>query len=367
MKTIFVKNGRNKGKDQVFVELAYDETLIKKIKLFPNATWNSRERAWVLPYSDTIISDLLTAFRGFAWVDYSGFRKPEITLKDRLQPLSLERKRDIERFIDSMRVQRLAESSVTHYGSGVALFFRFLDNKNPSEIDEADLKRFQKEYILDQGYGRSYQRILLGGIKKYFETEEKSRIQPTSIVLPPKEKKLPNVLSKEEIKKTLGALSNIKHKTMLSLIYACGLRRSELINLRIEDIESARGILRINQSKGSKDRIVSISQKVIKMLRVYFQAFQPKEFLFEGVKPGKQYSAKSLENVFKKAVNKAGINKQATLHWLRHSYATHLMEAGTDLRIIQSLLGHQSSRTTEIYTHVSNRTIQTVKSPFDDL
>jgi integrase/recombinase XerD len=160
---------------------------------------------------------------------------------------------------------------------------------------------------------------------------------------------------------------NIKHSTMLSLIYACGLRRSELINLKPADVESKRGLLVIHQSKGRKDRIVPISEKVIVMLRNYYTLYKPKIWLFEGQNAGEPYSEQSLQSVLKQSVRKAGIKKPVTLHWLRHSYATHLLESGTDLRFIQELLGHNSSKTTEIYTHVSTKSLQNIKSPFDDL
>lgn len=178
---------------------------------------------------------------------------------------------------------------------------------------------------------------------------------------------MPNVLSKEEVKMILESLQNIKHRTMLSLIYACGLRRSELLNLKSNDILSDRLLLHIKQSKGKKDRIVPLSNKLLEMLREYYKTYKPKVWLFEGQQAGEPYSEKSLESVLKQAVSKACINKPVTLHWLRHSYATHLLESGTDLRYIQELLGHNSSRTTEIYTHVSNKSIQQIKSPFDDL
>ncbi|WP_240623459.1 tyrosine-type recombinase/integrase [Brumimicrobium aurantiacum] len=151
------------------------------------------------------------------------------------------------------------------------------------------------------------------------------------------------------------------------MAYACGLRRGEILNLKPTDILTDRYLLRINQSKGNKDRVVPISEKIIKELRSYYKAYRPKTWLFEGQTPGTQYSPTSIQEVLKKAVKKAGIKKPVTLHWLRHSYATHLLESGTDLRYIQELLGHGSSKTTEIYTHVTNRDIQRIKSPFDDL
>ena len=179
-------------------------------------------------------------------------------------------------------------------------------------------------------------------------------------------KLLPNVLSKEEVKAILTVNGNLKHKSMLSLIYSCGLRRGELLNLQLTQVDSKRKLLIIKQSKGRKDRIVPLSEKIIEMLREYYLAFRPKQWLFEG-QTGGQYSAESLAKVLKQSILKAGIKKPVSLHWLRHSYATHLLESGTDLRFIQELLGHSSSKTTEIYTHVSTKSLQNIKSPFDDL
>ncbi len=154
---------------------------------------------------------------------------------------------------------------------------------------------------------------------------------------------------------------------MLSLIYACGLRCGELLRLKPEHVDSKRNLLIIKQSKGRKDRIVPLSGKILELLRGYFVAYKPVTYLFEGQRAGTMYDERSLQNVLKTHVQRAEIKKPVTLHWLRHSYATHLLESGTDLRYIQEILGHTSSRTTEIYTHVSNQHIQKITSPFDNL
>jgi integrase/recombinase XerD len=154
---------------------------------------------------------------------------------------------------------------------------------------------------------------------------------------------------------------------MLSLIYSCGLRRSELLNLKLNDIDSKRGLVIIRYAKGKKDRIAPLSEKILNILRDYYIAYKPTKWLFEGQDKSKQYDEASLQKVLKQSLEKAKIDKPVTLHWLRHSYATHLLENGTDLRYIQEILGHSSSRTTEIYTHVSNHNIQRITSPFDNL
>jgi len=165
----------------------------------------------------------------------------------------------------------------------------------------------------------------------------------------------------------LNAHSNLKHKMMLSLIYSCGLRCGELLALQPVHIDSKRNIVLLKNSKGKKDRITPLSPKILEMLREYYVLFKPTTYLFEGANPGEPYSEKSLQSVLKQALKKVRITKPVSLHWLRHSFATHLLESGTDLRYIQELLGHNSSRTTEIYTHVSTKSIQQIKSPFDDL
>ena len=169
------------------------------------------------------------------------------------------------------------------------------------------------------------------------------------------------------MKAIISAPTNQKHKTMLSLIYSCGLRCGELLALQPHHIDSKRNIVLLKNSKGKKDRIVPLSPKILELLRDYYRVYKPKTFLFEGQKEGTPYDARSLQLILKQALKKTGITKPATLHWLRHSYATHLLESGTDLRYIQELLGHNSSKTTEIYTHVSTKSIQQIKSPFDDL
>ena len=198
-------------------------------------------------------------------------------------------------------------------------------------------------------------------------TVRETKIEIDKIHRPKRSKLLPNVLSKEEIKLILNAHSNIKHKMMLSLIYSCGLRCGELLALQPVHIDSMRNIVLLKNSKGKKDRIVPLNPKILEILRDFYKVYKPKTYLFEGQTIGLQYDARSLQLILKQALQKTGITKPVTLHWLRHSYATHLLESGTDLRYIQELLGHNSSKTTEIYTHVSTKSIQQIKSPFDDL
>ncbi|MBK7128006.1 MAG: tyrosine-type recombinase/integrase [Crocinitomicaceae bacterium] len=223
------------------------------------------------------------------------------------------------------------------------------------------------KYVLAKKLSHAYQNQVVNAVKLFFGTIEHKQIEVDLIHRPRREKKLPNVLSKEDVKAILSAPVNTKHRVMLSLIYSCGLRISELLALKPSDIDSKRNLVLIKQSKGKKDRVIPLSSKILELLRDYYVAFKPKVYLFEGQNEGEQYTARSAQMVLKQALQKTKINKPVTLHWLRHSYATHLLESGTDLRFIQELLGHSHSKTTEIYTHVSMKSIQNIHSPFDDL
>jgi integrase/recombinase XerD len=368
MKTILVKNGEIGKKPVVLLLFPFDQELKELVKTIPNAGWISSLKAWAIPYHDQILTALLGTFQGKAWLDYSAFKPVRVLSKFAPLPdLSANLGYDLKKFADWMHNRRYSESTIKSYTQGISIFFRFLQNKDPALISNEDLETFHKNYIISRKYSASFQSQIINGVKLYFSNRLKRTLEPTEIERPRLPRLLPHVLSKEEVKAILQAHQNVKHRAMLSLIYACGLRRGELLGLKLTDIDSKRGLLRVNQGKGAKDRLVPISEKMLALLREYYRYAKPREYLFEGSVLGQPYSGKSLENVLNQAVVKAKLTKRPTLHWLRHSYATHLLESGTDLRYIQELLGHQSSKTTEIYTHVSTKSLQNIKSPFDDL
>ena len=276
-------------------------------------------------------------------------------------------KAHINQFINFLNYRRYSPNTIKTYTDALEVFFRFHKNKEPENLSVEDIIAFNTGYILRKNLSTSYQNQVINAIKLFYRNRFNRTMEVDYIQRPKREKRLPNVLSKAEIKAIIEAPTNLKHRAMLSLMYACGLRRSELLNLTLKDVLSDRNLLFIRQSKGKKDRVVPISDKIIDMLREYYKAYKPKTWLFEGQFPNTKYSEMSLAKVLKQSVLKAKIVKNVSLHWLRHSYATHLLESGTDLRYIQELLGHSSSRTTEIYTHVSTRNLQQIRSPFDDL
>ena len=266
------------------------------------------------------------------------------------------KKEAIQTFIRYLNSKRYSSNTIKVYSDSMSTFLRYFSMIDISDISNDDLINFNNNYILKNNFSSSFQNQVVNAVKLYFSAIQHKKMDVELIHRPRREKVLPNVLSKEEIKAILDAPYNLKHRAMLAMIYSCGLRRGELLSLTKFDIDSKRMVVIIRMAKGKKDRIVPLSPKILRLLRDYYKSYTSKEFLFEGQGEGK-YSEKSLENIFKQSLFKANNKKPVTLHWLRHSYATHLLESGTDLRYIQDLLGHKSSKKTEIYTHVSIKNI----------
>ena len=339
---------RHNKESRIAVYFEKNAELIARIKKLEGSRWSQSLSVWHLPDTE------------------------ENRIRFKLTPLSntipsSEGIEQIAKFKQWMHSKRYSNSTIATYSEAMKSFLVFYREKPIAEITNEDVIVYNNDYILKNNLSASYQNQIVNAIKLYFKTIRETKIDIEKIHRPKRAKVLPNVLSKEEVKAILESHSNIKHKMMLSLIYSCGLRCGELLALKPVNIDSKRNIVLLKNSKGKKDRIAPLSPKILEMLREYYKVFKPKHYLFEGRIAGEQYDARSLQLLLKQAIRKAGITKPVTLHWLRHSYATHLLESGTDLRYIQELLGHNSSKTTEIYTHVSTKSIQQIKSPFDDL
>jgi integrase/recombinase XerD len=340
---------------------------------FPTLRWSTTYQQWHLPYSTKFVSEIYAVVKGKVWLDYNALKLAEKEITTSVPPsitlaeLTKENLESLNSFSRYLKSKRYSESTIKTYCDALSLFLRYFTHKNPEDITNDDLITFNNGYILANNYSSSYQNQFVNAVKLFFAKIKNKQLNPDLIHRPRREKKLPNVLSKEEVKAILESTKNIKHKAMLSLIYACGLRCGELLHLKPAHIDSKRDLVLIKNSKGKKDRIVPLSSKILELLRDYYKTNKPKVYLFEGQQPGEMYTDRSLQLVLKQALAQANITKPVTLHWLRHSYATHLLESGTDLRYIQELLGHNSSKTTEIYTHVSTKSLQQIKSPFDDL
>jgi len=273
--------------------------------------------------------------------------------------------RELSEYNRLLRLKNYSLSTINSYGN---CFEKFLDHFKGTEIDT-----LTKDQIMDflyeetfKGLSASYQNQLVNSIKFYYEKVLGRQKEYYNLPRAKKPQKLPTVLSEEEVTTLLEQPENLKHKCILFLIYSAGLRISEAVNMKVVDIDSKRNLIVIRGAKGKKDRTTLLSQKLLIMLREYYRIYKPKEYLFEG-ETGGQYSVTTIQKVFNKALKASGIRKGATVHSLRHSFATHLLERGTDLRYIQELLGHESSKTTERYTHITKKGMDNVVSPLDNL
>lgn len=271
----------------------------------------------------------------------------------------------ISEFIRKLLIKRYSESTIKSYRHVINLFF-FETELLPESVNEKIIEEFIYEKVNIQKISRAYQKHLICALKLFYSEVYNKKLKLDYLFPDRSEKKYPSVLSKNEVKMILDSASNLKHKTILSAIYSGGLRLSELVNLKITDIDSGRMLIYIKQSKGNKDRQVVLSEKLLSILRNYYKIYKPKVWLFNG-QAGGQYSKRSVQKILDNIISKLKINKKATIHTLRHSYATHLLESGTDIRFIQELLGHNSIKTTQIYTHVSKMQISAIKSPLDSL
>jgi site-specific recombinase XerD len=271
-------------------------------------------------------------------------------------------------YLKSLKAANYSKNTIQNYYHSFALFVFVIQQQKKvlNEISATEVNNIVLQISTANKFSTSSTHILINAVLYYYRTVLKLPQYKTEIQRPQKEHTLPKVLSKEDVQKIIHHCVNLKHKTMLVMLYSAGLRAGEIIDLKINDIDSKRKLIFIRKAKGFKDRTVMLSDKLTDLLRNYYKEYKPTTYLFEG-QYGDQYSQSSLRKILKDAAQKAGLKVLPTLHWLRHSFATHLLEAGTDLRYIQQLLGHSSSKTTEIYTYVSTKHISQIKSPLDDL
>lgn len=366
-KHIVLKAGSYKGEAIVGASFAYDAELISLIRQINGFRWSRTLKCWHIP-RNTFNFDLFTdIFKEHAIVDSDDLKQlmaPNVPLPDTYKDggsVVLPKG-----YLEKLEQKRYSASTIRTY---CAYFkdFQFHFRAHPlNEIRLDQINEYIHNLVTRQGISASQQNQRINAIKFYYEKVMGMERHYFSIDRPRKAKVLPHVLSKQEIQQIISNCHNVKHKCILSLIYSAGLRRSELINLKISDIHSERGLIRIESAKGQKDRYSLLSSPLLKLLREYYKQYKPLTWLFEGAVRGTQYSPTSIVTILREASAKAGIRQRVTPHMLRHSFATHLLEQGTDLRYIQELLGHSSSKTTEIYTHVSQRYIEKIVNPLDE-
>jgi integrase/recombinase XerD len=368
MRTVYVESTLHMGVRRIKLTFEYDSEIIKRVKAIYDSRWSIDMGCWHLPYTDASIEEIgkMTMEFGLNMVNFEHL-KEERAIRYFDRGLFGEKGNAVRTFQQFLRTQRYSQRTIKTYVEAIRTFLSYIRDKRIEEITHEDVIKFNSEYILKNRFSLSYQNQVISSIKIFFGTIVKKDLIISEIGRPRRGMSLPDVFSVSEVERLLKSIINIKHKSAIALIYACGLRRGELINLKISAVDSRRNLLIIKGGKGNKDRVVPLPVSMIALLREYYKIYRPKSWLFEGLTEGVQYSETSLREAFIHAMEAAGINKKLTLHSLRHSYATHLLENGTDLRFIQVLLGHKSSKTTEIYTHLSVKAIERIKSPFENL
>lgn len=353
----------------------YDKSWIDEIKTYGKVYYDRIHKEFLLRWSELTVHSLSDYFAGKGIPvrvikpkvdDETKESRKSFGEEVRSRELSKEGHEAVGLLLQHLSENRYSTRTIETYITLLELFFKFFNSKSPGNITQNDVSDFMNDFIIKNGFSGSYQNQMISAIKLYYEIAGKGKVIPQFLERPRRGRALPKVFSKDEVTRILNSARNTKHKLLLWIIYSCGLRRSEVTNIRLTDIDRTRNLIHIREGKGGVDRIVPVPDKLWSKLDEYVAGYHPKDYLFEG-QSGRRYSGESVYNVFRQALRKAGIKKEVGVHCLRHSYATHLHENGLDIRYIQELLGHKSTRTTEIYTHVSRRNLVAVRSPIEDL
>lgn len=348
--------------------------IVRKIE---GRKWNNEEKYWTFPYVQASIEQLkqiasihfnfeLKNIKEEAKVIFSKKKafqsaklKPYHTL-NKMQQLA------ITKLEEMLMLERKSHSTIKSYRTHLINLFCFYPVAKPSQITNEQLRAYMLHKIKKDKIKGTTQGQILNALVAFYKRLLKQEGHLTDLFRPKKKQSLPNVFSKEEVKKLFNTVTNLKHKTLLMLVYSAGLRKSEVRKLRKKDILFSRNCIFIKDSKGQKDRYVFLSSKVVEYLKPYLKEYQPKYWLFEGSKAG-QYGETSIQRIFTDAKIKAEINPYVTFHGLRHSFATHSIENGVPLHVVKDLLGHNSLKTTEVYLHISDKFRKEIKSPLDEL
>ena len=350
----------HKGEKRLRLEFHYDRALIDRIRTIPGCRWSDTMHCWHVPDNPKSKGHILRL----------GLCKSESMLKSTQLMSCIEMPVDLrtyfEKFGSYLTYKRYSKNTIRVYLSMMKIFFWHFKYCSPDLITYDDIIVFNNEYILGNNFSYNYQNQMISAIKSFFEQVEHRKINIENIQRPRRPKSLPVVLSKREVADLIKATGNLKHKAILSLIYSAGLRIGEAIHMKLTDIDPQRGLIHIRNAKGQKDRMVNLSPQLLFILRNYARKYKPREYLFNG-QDSLKYTASSIRKILHSSGKKAGIKKAIRVHTLRHSFATHMLEKGVDIRYIQEMLGHRDPKTTMIYTHVSERKINTFVNPLDEL
>ena len=355
-------------KNQAIVkaQFAFDKDIIALVKTQVGARWSQTLRSWCFLKDDFKLNTFYQNLKGSVFVDYSHLKKNSTPIKKTTKKVLKPTVKLPKGYLEQLVLKRYSQNTVKTYSSCFLKFMLFFKPQKLETIEKEKIKQFLLHLIEKEKVSASTQNQYINAIKFYYEKVLKKPKMVFALERPNKAKKLPEVLTEFEVLMILKSTPNIKHKTILSLLYSGSLRIGELIALRIQDVVWDKNYLFVRGGKGKKDRITLLSEHVALLLKKYMQSYKPNYWVIES--PGrKQYSDSSVRAILRSSAKHAGLQKRVYPHMLRHSFATHLLEKGTDLRYIQELLGHGSSKTTEIYTHVSKKSLANIKSPLDEI
>ncbi|MEN8775906.1 MAG: site-specific tyrosine recombinase/integron integrase [Polaribacter sp.] len=334
--------------------------MIALVRSIKGSHWSKSLNTWYIKYSQENLQTILTFFKDITIVDTSKLHKKELFTRN----LTNEQKNLLNNFYLFLKGKRYSQSTIKTYTFFIADFINFYRKTPLNNLTNRAVELFIENVFITRNYSISTQRQFISALKIFIVFYPHTEINDLVLERPKKSRKLPSVLSQEEVLKIISSTQNLKHRAILVLIYSCGLRISELVNLELTDFHIQRKQLVIKNGKGRKDRYVSLADSFIPLLSNYYHSYKPKFYFVEGQKGGK-YSTESVRQFLKKSCVKANIKKTVTPHTLRHSYATHLLENGVDIRYIQSLLGHAKPETTMIYTHVRRKDLMEIQNPLD--
>lgn len=383
MDKIIVKPLKHRGQDCIAIYFPYNEQIKGIVKRIPGVAYSATHRCWYFAYSLNKYELLKQLVKEVAEVDGSEIEKDVKaygvidSVLEKRKALSKETRKAIIDFelsdenaeaLEAMRnilvLKGYSKNTTRVYCQEFCQLLKILGARSVNSLEKHHILSYLLWLIKKRGYSEHHAHTAVNALKFYFEKVMRRPQEFYDLPRPRKPLQLPTVLGQDEFVKILKQIKNIKHRAMIMTSYSAGLRVSEVVNLKISDIDSSRMTIHIRNAKGKKDRLVPLSKKLLEVLREYFKKYKPKDYLFEGAKGG-EYSTRSLQIVLQEAKKLAGVNKRGSIHSLRHSYATHLLEGGTDIRYIQELLGHNSLSTTLRYTHVSLKTLGNIESPLD--
>lgn len=377
-KTITLEPVTHRHQECIAIRFPFDKELNTIVRTIRGSTFSKTLKSWYVVKNPKTIDAILKAFKSKAWVNMALLKKqsnvksnatpsvPATEIVSQTEFFGQVHAFALELMRKKLKTRNYSPSTQKTYTEQFRLFLRFFPNSHPEELGYTEIEHYLLYRIEEKKMSVSSQNQAINAIKFFYEKVLKQERKTYALDRPMNEKLLPEILSQEEVMRLFEVTENSKHRLMLMLLYASGLRRSELLNLQVGDVDLDRSIVFIRRGKGKKDRQSILAQSLTPLVQAYLQEYNPKFWFFEGV-DRERYSASSLQQILKKAAAKAGIKKRVRLHMLRHSFATHLLEAGTSTRYIQVLLGHESPKTTELYAQVTRFGIEKVQSPLDQI